>query len=346
MDGTGTAIAVWMQSDFPGENIWANRFDGVGWGTAELIETDDSGWALRPQIAMDGTGAAIAVWQQSDGTRYNIWANRFDGVSWGTAELIETDNAGDAQYPQIAMDGTGSAIAVWEQYDGTLDNVWANRFNGASWGTAELIEADNTYDSQGPQIAMDSTGTAIVGWTQLDTGSGNFRTDIWANRFDGAAWGAAELIETNSTSLTSSPQIAMDGAGAAIAVWVQSDELSTNVWGHIWANRFDGTTWGTVERIEPFSDRNAGLPQVAMDGTGTAIVVWEQDENPPTGFQVNIWANRFDGASWGTAELVETDSTNTASSPQIAMDGTGKAVAVWYQGSVILDNIWANQFGF
>jgi len=48
------------------------------WGTAQLIETDDAGEALRPQIAVDGSGNAIAVWQQFDGTRNNIWANRFD----------------------------------------------------------------------------------------------------------------------------------------------------------------------------------------------------------------------------------------------------------------------------
>jgi len=42
--------------------------------------------------------------------------------------LIETDNVGDAFVPQIAVDGSGNALAVWHQFDGTVFNIWANRF--------------------------------------------------------------------------------------------------------------------------------------------------------------------------------------------------------------------------
>ena len=47
------------------------------WHTAQLIETNDAGDALGPHIVYDAAGNAIAVWTQSDGTRFNIWANRF-----------------------------------------------------------------------------------------------------------------------------------------------------------------------------------------------------------------------------------------------------------------------------
>lgn len=48
------------------------------WGTAALAETDNAGSAVNPQIAFDASGNALAVWQQFDGTRYNIWANRYE----------------------------------------------------------------------------------------------------------------------------------------------------------------------------------------------------------------------------------------------------------------------------
>ena len=128
IDSNGNALAVWYQYDGTRNNIWANRFDGSSWGSATLIETDNAGHAYFPQIAIDDNGNALAVWQQFDGTRYNIWANRFDGSSWGSATLIETDNAGSATIPQIAIDDNGNALAVWSQYDGTRYNIWANRF--------------------------------------------------------------------------------------------------------------------------------------------------------------------------------------------------------------------------
>ena len=132
MDPDGNAIAVWKQYDGTRYNILANRYTfGSGWGTAGLIETDNAGDATYPQVAMDQDGNAIVVWMQYDGTRNNIWANHFDGntYTWGMAQLIETDNAGDAMYPQIAMDPlTGYAVAVWQQMDYTRYNIWAYIF--------------------------------------------------------------------------------------------------------------------------------------------------------------------------------------------------------------------------
>ena len=216
-----------MGSDY---NWYFTTEDG-DWGTAELIETDNAGTAEVPQIAFDSSGNAIAVWTQSDGTRENIWANRFNGASWGTAELLETNNAGTADQPQIAFDSSGNAIAVWYQSDGTRDNIWANRFNGTSQGTAEVLETDNAGDAFNSQIAFDSSGNAIAVWYQND----GTRENIWANRFNGTSWGTAELLETDNAGDAFTPQIAFDSSGSAIAVWMQNDGTRFN----IWANRFD-----------------------------------------------------------------------------------------------------------
>ena len=125
----GHAIAVWPQLDGTRTNTWANRYvPGDGWGTAEIIETDDAGGVQWPQVAMDPDGNAVAVWLQSDGDRTNIWANQYTvGVGWAAAELIENEDLGDANFPHIAVDPDGKAIAVWSQHDGMRWNVWANR---------------------------------------------------------------------------------------------------------------------------------------------------------------------------------------------------------------------------
>ena len=73
---------------------------------------------------MDSAGIALAVWQQFDGTRVDIWSNRYvAGTGWGNAELIETDNAGNASTPQIAVDNVGNALTVWHQDDGALNSI-------------------------------------------------------------------------------------------------------------------------------------------------------------------------------------------------------------------------------
>ena len=73
-----------------------------GWQTAAPIESSDSESALFPEVAIDRSGNAIAVWQQYDGTRENIWSNRFAvGAGWGEATLIETSDSGDAINPKL-----------------------------------------------------------------------------------------------------------------------------------------------------------------------------------------------------------------------------------------------------
>ncbi|WP_171040648.1 Ig-like domain-containing protein [Marinobacter alexandrii] len=231
IDPDGRGIAVWAEFDGSQYKIRANRFDGSAWGTVEFIQTTTPGEARDPQIAISPDGQALAVWAQSDGSRFNIWANRFDGSGWRRAEHIETDNAGSSLTPQIVLDADGSALAVWQQFDGARYNIWANRFDGGAWGAAERIEIDNAGSAVVPQIALEADGRALAVWQQSD-GS---RDNIWANRFDGSAWGTAELIEADDVGHASSPQIGFDAEGRALAVWQQFDGARDN----IWANRFE-----------------------------------------------------------------------------------------------------------
>ena len=47
--------------------------------------------------------------------------------AWSSAALIETNNVGGADFPQVAVDADGNALAVWSQSDGMRTNIWANR---------------------------------------------------------------------------------------------------------------------------------------------------------------------------------------------------------------------------
>jgi hypothetical protein len=48
------------------------------WGTAGLVETSSSSYVNSTQVAMDGSGNAMAVWRQYDDTGFSIYANCFE----------------------------------------------------------------------------------------------------------------------------------------------------------------------------------------------------------------------------------------------------------------------------
>ena len=316
---------------------------GRAWGTAVLIETDNAGAAREPQIVSDASGNALAVWYQSDGIRYNIWSNRYTaGGGWGTAQLIEIEDLGNAYNPQIGMDASGNAIAVWEQYNGIKMNVRANRYTaGVGWGTTQTIASNNLQDQQNPKIAIEPGGNAIMVWHQREP----LCYSVWANRYTaGNGWGTAQVIENNDTDMggcDSVPNVAVDANGNGFAVWIQSTPTTP---ASIVANRYTaGAGWGTAQLIETDNISSASEPQIVFDASGNAIAVWYQND----GTRDNIWSNRYTaGVGWGTAQLIETENLGHAQFPRIAIDINGNAIAVWHQydSTGFLFNIWANRY--
>ena len=336
-DSSGNAVAVWEQHDGTHNNIYANRFTpSAGWGTSTLVENNSDGDAFGTQMAMNASGDAIAVWYQSEGTVFNIWASRFTpSTGWGTPTLVD-DDTGTAVLPQIAMDASGNAVAVWRQNVGTRTRIWANRFTpNTGWDTARLIEGSGvgTFTAD-PQVAIDPGGNAMAVWRQIEGTS----HDIWVNRFTpSTGWGTATLVETGTGSAFE-PQIAMDANGNSMAVWRQLGSAAGN---GIWARHFTPSAgWGAATLIETETG-TAFEPRVAMDAHGNAIAVWRQSD----GTLYSVWANRFTPSTgWGAAGLLDTSDTEDARSPQIALDGSGNAIAVWEQINNSIANLWANVF--
>jgi hypothetical protein len=157
---------VWRQSDSVRTNIWSNRYEaGTGWGAAEIIETDNSGDAASPQVAVDDSGNVIAVWYQNDGTRYNIWSNRYIKPDI-TSPLLSLDSPSDdltTETPTITASGTTepgvtlsiNGISVAVESDGSFSC------------TIALVEGINTIAATATD-ASDNSATASVSVTYLN----------------------------------------------------------------------------------------------------------------------------------------------------------------------------------
>ena len=343
MDASGNAIAVWQQNDNVRPNIWANRYSSTSqsWGVPTLLETGDAGGAFEPQVAMAGNGDAVAVWYQDDGaSRNNIWANRYVAAtdSWGTATLLEASTA-TASSPQVAVDVSGDAMVVWSAYAGSA-SIWAIRYTaGTGWdAAAQRIETGATNSAGAAQIAVGANGDAFAVWTRFD----GARNNIWANRYAIAthAWETATPIESGNAGTAEAPHVAVDVNGNAVAAWTYFDGARYD----ILVNRYGVSSHGwdpVTPSLTATATGGGDAPRVAVDVAGNATVVWAQADAG----RYSIWANRLTvGAGWATAVLIETDDAGDAALPQVAVDGTGNAIAVWYQSDGTRNDILSNRF--
>ena len=334
INDNGEAIAVWHQFDGTRNNVWANTYNGNTWGTAQLIETNNAGNAFEPKVAIDSSGRALVLWNQIENGKINIWVNRYAGNAWSTAQHLVTGNVGNAIIKQVDMDTSGNAIAVGHQSDGTRNNIWATMYTVATntWGDAQLLENDNVGDAFNAQIDINTSGHAVVAWEQFD----GTRYNIWSNTYDGNSWSAPELLEYGGGN-AQYVSLDMNDNGDVFVVWEQRD---SNLNYDIWSNRFDGNTWGSAERIE--TNSSVGYyAKIVVDNNRKAIAIWQQADAAGV---FNVWSNRFDGNTWGSAQLVDVNNIGNIGAQHIAMDNNGNALAVWHRHDGIRNNIWTSSF--
>jgi len=227
VNASGNAVAVWAHSDGVRSDIWSNRYTpSDGWGSAGRIETNNAGPASAPQVTLDAQGNAVAVWQQSNGTRFDIWSNRYTNDGWGAAERIETGNEDASVTPQVGSDAQGNAVAVWVHSAGTRQ-IWSNRYTrSGGWGTSERIDTNNT-DAREPRVAVDPSGSAVAVWKQSGAGGDS----IWSNRYaPSGGWAAAQRIDSETVGTRPDAQVAIDDDGNAIAIWSVGGSPSAGVW--------------------------------------------------------------------------------------------------------------------
>jgi hypothetical protein len=123
------------------------------------------------ELDIDADGNAVVVWSQLSAGRESVWSNRFiAGGSWTGATLVETYDAGEAAKPRVAATGGGGAIAIWYQWDGARQSVWANHFAVAAgmWEGRQLLETSDAIDAVNPDVAADAAGNAVAVWEETD----------------------------------------------------------------------------------------------------------------------------------------------------------------------------------
>ena len=268
---------------------------------------------------------AMIVMAGCSGSKGSTGATGPQGPAGPTMPVIQSTNV----YGLPALPGSSITAVVLAQsaqnlaltYSWSTSSGWGIKSGGTS--PTVTIKAIGGYDA---------TGYAMV--TVSDTQSRSATGVVILNTLYGD-WGSAAIIDAGSTG-ANNPQVSIDSAGNAIAVWYQYD----GTYYRIYANRYvAGTGWGAAAAIET-NPNNANNPQVSFDSAGNAIAVWQQND----GTYYRIYANRYvAGTGWGVAAIIDAGPTG-AYYPQVSFDSAGNAIAVWDQSDGTYNRIYANRF--
>ena len=278
MDNNGNAVIVWNQS---GGVFKSECRDGIWTELAERISQAGRN-AIYPQVAMDDSGNAVIVWWEYDvssTTSDQILACEYRNGVWTDPESI-SPNAGDAIYPQVAMDNNGNAVIVWLQKDG--EGKWqicmSENRNG-TWTSPEELAGDITDTSHTifgcPQVAMDNNGNAVIVWRQQD---GEDKWQIYMIEYRDGTWSTEPTIISPEDGDVRNPQVAMDDSGNAVIAWGQYAGSSVRGYKIFKIEYRDGAwTHPNIDEFICLDEGPAHYPQVAMDGSGSAVIAWHQN---------------------------------------------------------------------
>jgi len=341
VDFAGNATAVWRRSNGSKYIIQAST---KPFGGSWQISSDDLSLpgqdAFSPQIAVDPTGNATAVWYRSNGSHTIIQASTKPfGGSWQVSSDDLSLPGQNASAPQIAVDSSGNVMAVWSRSNGTNIIIQAStKPFGSSWQTVPDDLSLPGLSAFSPQIAVTPEGNAMAVWGRGSSGNVIIQA---STKPLGGSW---QTIP-NNLSLTElgvgSPEIALDPAGNATAVWTRSDgskyivQASTKPFGESWQTSPDNLS---------LAGQSASLPQIAVDPAGNATVVWYRSNGTNTIIQA---ATKPFGGSWQTVPDDLSQTGQNAYQPQIAVDSSGNATAVWqrYNGSYNIIQAAQKNFG-
>ena len=295
------------------------------WQPAQLMESSNDFNIGGSQIAVNQSGDAIALWEQSDGSPsgsyFKVYSRRYSvAAGWQPAALVNVlpRNQNDPSMTAgsyLLLDNAG--VATWIR-----ENLETHRNSPATgWGAA-FSPADLRISQKLTSAVLDASGNISVLRSGSDVENGVLPV--------GGLWQPWVRIDTAGSAISARAKLALSSNGAAIAIWRESNPGDSNY--SMKAAKFSPSIgWGAPESIETlFTNVSDADPNLVMDDQGNGIAMWQQDVGSNPAIHYNIHRA---GLGWQGEVVLNSEAQALASArTQLSMTPDGRAVATWYLG--------------
>ena len=218
----GVFMVVWLGADASGNGIRGRRFTSAGapTGAEFVVNTTTSGSQTEPDVAIDGTGAALVVWQSDHTGNLEIRGRTYDaaGTAAGNEVALNSTTADDQQLPSVAGSAGGGFVVVWQGYgqDGPAQGIIARRFasSGSPLGAEVVANGWTSGDQVSPDVGQAADGSFVVAWEDT-TNQDGMGSSIRARRFSSAGVPLSGDVQVNTYWMDDQtrPRVAADSSG-------------------------------------------------------------------------------------------------------------------------------------
>ena len=331
VESSGRAFVAYSTQD---DIVLARREgSGVAVGTwvsrTEISLGNDSWYAdARSPSLIGNADNLVVVWQDFRNRDWDVYSTRCNGATMKCQENVKVSNDASNEWqlrPRLAAKGN-SLIAVWEDHrDGgaSTPHIYASLSadGGASWGANVRVDVGSDPGTN-PAVAYEPNGQPWVVW-EKHNGELTAPADIYAAKWDGAAWGTATRIDkAPDGKRAGKPAVAINTNGSAFFVWEDARNGVTN--SDIYAAYWNGSSW--TETVVANNTAMQTAPAISASGTDVRVA-WQDLRNG----HPDVFMARWDGSAWANQSMVNdnayrlSNQTNTA----LAAAGNGDLYTVW-----------------
>ena len=204
------------------------------------------------------------------------------------------------------------------------------------WTTAEVVSTESTGTSKYTSLAVDSVGNVHIAWYDYTDYSGcGTDVDIFYKFWNSSSslWSVTEVVSTESTGTSVEPSLAIDSEDNLHVTWDDTTDYNGagTDYDIFYKSRSSGGSWGSTEVVSTESTGHSQKNSLAIDSEDNLHVVWQDttDYNG-AGFDGDIfYKSRSSGGSWGSTEVVSTESTSGSDNCALFVDSTGDVHVSW-----------------
>ncbi len=297
----------------------------------------------RAALAGNSAGDTMAVWVDRRAGADILYSAVLASTApqWGanipvqaSQQISATTFLGKASLALLPHGGVGR---IWKAEDeaGDPDILFAQTAMGrTAWSNATPVSRDpaQPIPQTDPALAATASGTLVAVWVEeRPVSEGERRTVLyWSQRRAGTeSWDAPAPLTELPSRAQQEPDLAVDGE-TVYAVWVERDPQASTVLVAYRTGMEGG--WTPPVAVAPSSPgHEARAPQIAVDGRGRVLVVWEDVRG--AGRHPDLHAvYRLPDGSWSEPQRVNDDPGDAPQTRPHLSAGAGGAVVAWEDG--------------